>query len=174
MHDQPLSSEQHFKGELTRVPFLGTASAALARYMPLDNENDFDVFAELPSSQSPIFLNFAEHYQILNSLVIKANTLWPDELCILIRLSMPGGMRLPKALLETNVLLMQDIEPEVKKLKGQVPRLLVIEDHLLRYQLEQGHNQMCISLYQGKTLLSDSDAFTQLIGPLTEYGIKPL
>jgi len=174
--ERRVESEQHFSGVLTRVPFLGTASAALARYMPLENENDFDVFAELPSSKSPIFLNFAEHYQILDRLVTRANTIWPDELCILIRLSMPGGMRLPKTLLAENVLLMQDIKPEVKRLKLQVPRLLVIDDHLLRYQLEQGHNQMRISLYQDKTqaLLSNGGDFKQLVGPLTEYGITSL
>jgi hypothetical protein len=174
MHDQAFLKEQHFNGELMRVPFLGTASAALARYMPLESENDFDVFAELPSSQSPIFLNFAEHYQILNRLVTQANTLWPEGLCILIRLSMPGGMRLPKALLDANVLLMQDISSEVTRLKGQVPRLLVIEDHLLRYQLEQGHNQMNISFYQAESQADESEAFTQLVDPLTHYGIRPL
>ena len=164
-------NEFHFNGQLSRAPFEGKVSAALARYMPLESDNDFEVFAQLPSSQAPIFLNFAEHYQILNALVTLANSLWPDDLCILLRLSMPGGMRLPGTLLNDNVLLMQDVSPEVTRLQFKVPSLLVIDDHLLRYQLEQGHNQMQISFYAKQDKGHDGAAFEQLVMSLSDYGI---
>lgn len=167
-------NELHFVGELTRVPFPGKVSAALARYMPLESDNDFEVFAELPASKAPIFLNFAEHYLILERFVNQANTLFEGDVCILIRLSMPGGMRLPAVLLESNVLLMQDVRPEVARLKGKVSRLLVVDDHLLRYQLEQGENQVLISLYsqQLQDHPENEKGFNQLIASLSEYGIE--
>lgn len=174
MSDHALANALHFDGELKRIPFLGNVSAALARYMPLESENDFEVFAELPASKAPIFLNFAEHYQILDGFVKQANRTFSGEVCLLIRLSMPGGMRLPAALLESNVLLMQDIQPEVVRLKGKVPRLLVIDDHLLRYQLEQGQNQIRISLYSQLALeaVAEESYFGELISSLAEYGIS--
>lgn len=174
MSDEGRLTEQYFSGVLTRVPFKGALSAALARYMPLESENDFEVFAELPASDAPIFLNFAEHYQILDALVKFANQLWSEDLCILIRLSMPGGMRLPADLLQANVLLMQDVAPEVARLKGQVAHLLVIDDHLLRYQLEQGHNQLKISLYSQGDEGINQRRFAQFIAPLADYGIEPI
>lgn len=171
-------NELHFKGELKRVPFEGKLSAALARYMPLESENDFEVFALLPSSKAPIYLNFAEHYQILERFVKQTVTSFEGEVNFLIRLSMPGGMRLPAVLLEPNVLLMQDIQPEVLRLKegvskGEVSRLLVIDDHLLRYQLEQGENQMHLSLYSQSLFDSSHEeaCFLQLIESLAEFGI---
>lgn len=136
---------QQYIGELKDIPFTHKPSAALARCMPLTSDNDFEVFARLPNSSAPILINFIEHYQILDALVLHANELWPQELTILIRLSMPGGMRLPKSLLEPNVLLMQDIQPEIEKLSDQVPYLLTIDDSFIRYQLEQGNNQMALS-----------------------------
>lgn len=171
-------NELHFKGELKRVPFKGKLSAALARYMPLESENDFEVFALLPSSKAPIYLNFAEHYQILEGFVKQANVCFEGEVNFLIRLSMPGGMRLPAVLLAPNVLLMQDIQPELLRLKADVAkreqsRLLVIDDHLIRYQLEQGENQMHVSLYSQSQLdLShEKSCFAQLIASLAEFGI---
>ena len=172
MSDTNLGIAQHFHGVLTHVPFEGGISAALARYMPLESENDFQVFAELPASKAPIFLNFAEHYQILESLVKSANEIWSEDLCILIRLSMPGGMRLPALLLAPNVLLMQEVEPEITRLKGQVKNLLVIDDHFLRYQLEQGQNQIKISLYHQDK--ADQSGFERFLAPMADYGVEPL
>jgi len=136
-----------YLGQLLSVPFTNKPSAALARCMPLSNDNDFAVFANLPCSDAPVLINFIEHYQILNELVLYANELWQAELTILIRISMPGGMRLPASLLAHNVLLMQDITPEVEKLSGTVTHLLTIDDNFIRYQLEQGHNEIAINLH---------------------------
>ncbi len=166
MHDL---YNHHFYGQLKSIPFAGKPSAALARCMPLSNENDFAVFADLPCSDSPILINFIEHYQILEQLVTFANSLWQQELTILLRISMPGGMRLPASLLASNVLLMQDIEPELKRLTGQVTNLLVIEDCFIRYQLEQGDNSIVISLH---TLAQQQDQkFTQLVNKLAQFNI---
>ena len=78
-------------------------------------------------------------------------------------------MRLPASLLASNVLLMQDIEPELKRLTGQVTNLLVIEDCFIRYQLEQGDNSIVISLH---TLAQQQDQkFTQLVNKLAQFNI---
>jgi hypothetical protein len=161
-----------FNGRLLRAPFPGKPSAALARCMPIENENDFSVFTDLPNSDSPILVNFIEHYQILAAMVTQANTLWPQNLSILVRMSMPSGMRLPKPLLLQNVLLIQDVAPEIKRLKTSNTDLLVIEDNFIRYQLESGSNTMNISLFSQS---NDSQApFNELLAPLSDWGVEPL
>jgi len=159
---------QHHVAQLKGIPFTNTPSAALARCMPLSSESDFEVFARLPNSQAPILINFIEHYKILDALVLRANELWPDDLTILIRLSMPGGLRLPKSLLEPNVLLMQDITPELDKLSRGAGYLLTIDDSFIRYQLEQGDNQIAISLTSDN---NDDDRFSQFISALAQFNI---
>lgn len=164
--------QYRFSGKLTRVPFVGKPSAALARIMPVENENDFAVFTDLPCSDSPILLNFIEHYQILNDLVTQANVLWPQNLAILVRISMPGGMRLPKALLADNVLLMEDVRPEVARLKDSDANLLVIEDNFIRYQLEKGDNSLSVDLFS--SCEEQRDTFQQFIQPLSDWGVQTL
>ena len=161
---KPLS----FNGQLVRRPFVGKPSVALARTMPMSREEDFAVFTELPSTDAPIYINFAEHYQILNDLVVAANKLWPDNLNILVRMSMPSGMRLPAPLLADNVLLMQDVAPEVARLKDTGNPLLIIDDHLIRYQLEQGNNSFDMTFYSKE---DEKANFEQLIAPLAGLGI---
>jgi len=161
--------KHEFFGQLLGVPFANKPSAALARCMPLSNENDFEIFAKLPCSKAPILLNFIEHYQILNQLVSLANELWQQDITILIRISMPGGMRLPAALLAPNVLLMQDIQPEVNKLAGKVKHLLTIDDDFIRYQLEKGNNDISVILY---TLIENQqDNFSKFIAQLEQFNI---
>ncbi len=168
----PELNHHQFNGKLTRVPFPHKPSAALARCMPLDNDNDFSVFSELPANNTPILINFIEHYEILSQLVTRANTLWPDSLTILIEISMPGGMRLPAPLLLDNVLLIQDASPEIKKLKGNTDKLLVIQDQFVRYQIEKGDNSFHISLFEQD--ITKSNTFSQFIAPLAELGIHNL
>ncbi|MFT5161803.1 MAG: hypothetical protein ACI9FJ_000369 [Alteromonadaceae bacterium] len=160
-----------FNGQLLRAPFVGKPSVALARTLPMSREEDFAVFTELPSSDTPIFINFIEHYQILSERISHANELWPEGLTILVRLSMPSGMRLPAPMLKDNVLLMQDVAPEVKRLKDAPGKLLVINDHLLRYQLEHGRNDIAISFYSDDN--NDKAIFEQFIAPLAGLGIEP-
>jgi len=161
--------KHEYLGQLLSVPFENKPSAALARCMPLSSDNDFTVFANLPCSDAPVLINFIEHYQILNELVLLANELWPQELTILIRISMPGGMRLPASLLANNVLLMQDIQPEVEKLTGKVTHLLTIDDNFIRYQLEQGHNKISINLH---SLANNQHVnFSKFIAKLEHFNI---
>jgi hypothetical protein len=162
-------TKHEYVGQLFNVPFANKPSAALARCMPLSNDNDFAIFANLPCSDAPVLINFIEHYQILNELVLFANELWPEELTILIRISMPGGMRLPASLLANNVLLMQDIQPEVEKLTGRVTHLLTIDDNFIRYQLEQGRNQISINLSSlGK---NQQVNFSKFIAKIEQFNI---
>lgn len=162
-------AKHEYVGHLLSVPFNNKPSAALARCMPLSNDSDFAIFTDLPCSDAPVLINFIEHYQILNELVLLANELWPKELTILIRISMPGGMRLPASLLANNVLLMQDIKPEIDKLAGKVSHLLTIDDNFIRYQLEQGHNQIAINLHSVSN--NQQVNFSKFISKLRHFNI---
>lgn len=161
-----------FRGQLTRNPFPNTPSKAQARMMPIECENDFDVFANLPASQAPILLNFSEHFQLLAELVKSAQGIWPEHLSILLRISMPSGMRLPAPMLEPNVLMTQEIEPELSKLKKASGHVLVIEDRFVRFQIERGDNDISLKLF------SDSDGeqnrFNQWLAVLPQWGVEAL
>lgn len=159
-----------YHGELVRRPHPGKPSVALARTMPLSREEDFAVFTELPDSDVPIYLNFTEHFGILADMVTRANQLWNNEITLLVRISMPSGMRLPAPLLSDNVLLMQDTAPEEQKLKDSGHNVLVIHDFFARYQLDNGKNRIDIRLYS-----QNDDApqlFSQFIEPLAELGVE--
>lgn len=159
-----------FQGTLVRIPYPGKPSRSQARMMPIETENDFDVFANLPATDAPILLSFAEHHQMLAEIVENAQQLWPEGLSILLRISMPAGMRLPSALLTSNVLMVQEVEQELAKQLAHHRHLLVIEDRFARFQIERGNNQINLCLF------SDDDdqqsQFEQLLAPLAERGIE--
>ena len=103
--------QQQFRGELIKMPFAGRASLAQAMMLPLITDNDFEVFSQLDSSTKPVYLSIAEHFQLLSELVAIMQQQQP-ETNILVRVSMPGGMRLPANLLADNVLLMEQVQQE--------------------------------------------------------------
>lgn len=157
-----------FSGVLQRRPFKNRATPAMAQVLPLTKVNDFERFVELNSFGSPVFVNFFEHYDMLSQLVEQAEKQWPD-LFVLIRISMPGGMRIPKALLKANVLLLEDIEAEEQKLSQYNEDVLVIEDYFVHLDMEKGSNQLSCRLYTEKPAI---DAFTQLCEQMMEWGIN--
>lgn len=184
--------QYRFDGILTRAPHPDKPSKAMSRMMPIENENDFTVFANLPPSDVPIYLNFGEHHQFLAALVTHAQKLWPEQLSILVRLSMPAGTRLPAPLLESNVLLCQEIEPELSKLQDSNQNILVIEDFFVRFQIERGNNDIHIQLFTHldshlddidddmdshldskleATVDSHKDKFNALVAPLEDLGV---
>lgn len=157
-----------FSGVLQRRPFKQRATPAMAQILPLTTVNDFERFVELKSFGSPVFLNFFEHYDMLSQLVELAEKQWP-ELFVLVRVSMPGGMRIPKTLLKDNVLLLEDIEAEEQKLSQYNESVLVIEDYFVHFDMEKGNNQLALRLYTDEPAI---DAFTQMCEQLAEWGIN--
>lgn len=157
-----------FSGVLTRRPFPLRASPALAQVLPLTKETDFARFAELTNCGTPVYVNFVEHYEMLSALVTKALEQWP-ELSVLIRISMPGGMRIPKTLLNDNVLLLEDIRPEEAKLTQYGVDVLVIEDYFVHLDMEKGNNDIALRLYSETP---SESGFSQLCEQLVEWGIN--
>ncbi|WDE02323.1 hypothetical protein [Thalassomonas actiniarum] len=140
-----------FTGTLTRRPFPNKPSIAEAQMLPLSSDSDFEVFTSFNSATCPVLLNVREHYQLLSDLVDEAQVCWPDVF-ILIRLSMPGGMRIPAKLLTDNVLLLEDITFEEQKLIDIASPLLVVEDRFSRVEIDNNDNSIHLRLYLGKEL----------------------
>lgn len=157
-----------FSGVLQRRPFKLRATPAMAQFLPLSSDNDFERFVELKTFGSPVLINFLEHYEILSSLVETAMQQWP-ELFVLVRVSMPGGMRIPKTLLNDNVLLLEDITPEESKLSQYQTDVLVIEDYFVHFDMEKGNNQFAMRLYSE---FPSEAHFEKLCDMLSEWGVK--
>ena len=138
--------------------------------LPLTTDNDFSVFANFTSSPYPVLINVREHYQILSDLVAEALLCWPD-ITIIIRMSMPGGMRIPANLLADNVLLLEDVAYEEKKLLALAHPVLVIEDHFTRIEIDNNDNNISLRLYSNDIL--PSAALQPLITCLQQRGVAP-
>lgn len=159
---------QQYCGTLKRMPFADKPSIAEAQMLPLTTDNDFSVFANFTSSPNPVFINVREHYQILSELVDEAKQCWPD-ITILIRISMPGGMRIPANLLADNVLLLEEVAFEEQKLVALAHPLLVIEDHFSRIEIDNNNNSINLRLYSKDVL--PSGALQPLIAYLDQRGV---
>ena len=143
---QHVANVQEYRGTLKRMPFAHKPSIAEAQMLPLTNDSDFAVFANFTSSPYPVLLNVREHYQILSDLVDKAQQCWPG-IFIAIRISMPGGMRIPANLLADNILLLEDLAAEEQKLIASANPLLVIEDRFSRIEIDNNDNSIRLRLY---------------------------
>ena len=159
---------QKYCGTLKRMPFAHKPSIAEAQMLPLTTDSDFTVFANFTSSPYPVLLNVREHYQILSDLVAEAQLCWPG-ITILVRLSMPGGMRIPANLLADNILLLEDLASEEKKLVTLIKPLLVIEDRFTRIEIDNNDNSVSLRLYSDDGL--PTDALQPLIACLHQRGV---
>ena len=115
------------------------------------------MFTGFTSSDYPVWLNVREHYQLLSDLVDEAQQCWP-EIIIAVRISMPGGMRIPANLLAENILLLEDVAAEEQKLLAYANPLLVIEDRFTRVEIDNNDNSICLRLYLGEELGEEQPA----------------
>ena len=147
---------QSFQGSLEKMPFGNRPSKAGAQMLPLSKASDFEVFADFTSTDQPVLLSIPEHYEILSELAGLANEHLPN-ITMLVRISMPGGMRIPANLLADNVLLAEDLEAEEHKLVASLTLnqdinnsanpLLVIEDRFTRMEIDNNDNSIKLRLY---------------------------
>lgn len=159
---------QQYCGTLIRMPFAHKPSISEAQMLPLTTDSDFAVFADFTSSPYPVLLNVREHYQILSDLVAEAQLCWPD-ITIVVRISMPGAMRIPANLLADNVLLLEDLATEEQKLVAMANPLLVIEDRFTRIEIDKNDNSISLRLYSNEIL--PTDALQSLITYLDQRGV---
>ena len=131
---------------LGKNPYPSMPAFSNAQVLPLNSASDFEAIASLPNSNCPVYLSFDEHHRLLSELVefFLENR---KHTTVLLRISMPSGMRLPKNLLNERVLMLQDIEPEETKLRLTGEPFVAIDSQLVRFRLEQGNNQLTIRPY---------------------------
>lgn len=132
---------------MTQNPYPNTLKLCQARTLPLEGESDFSVMSSLPVSNVPVFVNHTEHYQLMSELItcLLAHI---SDVTLLMRMQMPAGGRMPKAFLDERILMVQDVSSEEKILEKSCVTLVVFDDRIIRYPLEQGNNELCIRLYQ--------------------------
>ncbi len=134
------------RAKLTANPYPDTLKLCQARTLPLKGESDFSVLSSLPVSQVPVFVNHSEHYQLLCELTACLFEFLSD-VTLLIRMQMPAGGRMPKAFLDERILMVQDVCSEENILKKNGESLVVLDDRIIRYPLEQGNNELAIRVY---------------------------
>ncbi|WP_144392891.1 hypothetical protein [Pleionea sediminis] len=162
------SSIQHYIGDLERTPFPNRPTLAQARMMPLFNEHDFTVMADLPANETRVLLSFSDYFEMLAGLVDVALNSNLDLEQILVSVSMPSGGRLPKPLLNDRVFMLQDITDEEARLVKSDKRFLVIDDHICRFRLQTGDNSIHLRMHN----IKDPDAFRPLKEYLSSVGVK--
>jgi len=166
-----IKPKAEYRGTLKSMPFPHKPSIAEAQMLPLTCDSDFEVFTGFTSSSCPVLLNVREHYQLLSDLVDVAQKCWPG-ITILIRISMPGGMRIPAKLLTDNILLLEDITGEEQSLITVANPLLVIKDRFSRVEIDNNDNSIRLRLYaQEQDAQQPGDALTPLISCLQQRGV---
>ncbi len=153
---------------LEKTPFPTRAASAQARMMPLLNENDFEVMASLPTNETRVHLSFADYFELLSKLVNFALTHFPELELILIRVSLPSGIRLDKSLLQDKVLMLQEVHREEERCIKRQKSFLVIEDFICRFRLQDGDNRINLRLYQ----VDDEHVVGELKHFLTQHGFR--
>ena len=156
-----------FRGQLTRMPFPHRASVAQAQMLPLFTDSDYEVFSQLTCTQRPVFLNVPEHYEILSELAAIASKTW-ENITIIARISMPGGMRIPVNLLADNVLLVEEVSLEEAQIRHSAQPVLIIDDRFSRIEIENNNNEIQLRLYLPDDNLTTSSHSSSL-APLTDY-----
>jgi hypothetical protein len=132
----------------------------------LEGESDFSVLSSLPVSNVPVFVNHSEHYQLLSELI---DCLFEhiSDVSLLVRMQMPAGGRMPKVFLDERILMVQDVTNEETLLKKNEGPVVVLDDRIIRYPLEQGNNELCMRFYH----CDESGAIVKnLFNLLTERG----
>lgn len=158
-----------FTGRLERSPFPGRPVRAIAAPRPLRLPHDFAVVARFGRSRgTPVLLSYAEHFELLATVVARALACLPDLDVVLIRMRMPGTGRLPPDLLREEVLLVEEVDAELERLGGAGRSVLVIADRFLRNPQEQGDNGLTVGLHPGTA----GDGFRDLVHLLISLGIR--
>src|SRR5437016_2060511 len=121
-----------FSGQLVRTPFHGRPSRATARMLPLITPDYYASVVRLPvqTFSTPVLCSFQEKYQLLDQLIAEAFArLKPLDRCLMTAM-MPGGVRLPERLLDSNVFLVHQLEPEYGKACAAGYSVLTVQESL--------------------------------------------
>lgn len=164
---QAKKASAQFHGILTRMPFPHRPSLAQAQMLPLYTDNDFEVFSQLTCTQRPVYLNIPEHYEILAELADIAGKTW-ENITIVTRISMPGGMRIPATLLADNVLLVEEVAIEEAQISHSSQPVLVIDDRFSRIEIENNNNEIQLRLYLPDDYFP-TDNKSNSLAPLVDY-----
>lgn len=161
-----------FKGRLTRPPFPGRPFRSSNFIFPFQTEHDFAICQQLasPKPGTQAFITYDEKYELLELMIRAAGAMLQPVDYYLLRIHMPGSVRLPDRMLAPDVFISPDFSLAREQLLAEGRHLLTIDERLFRHPLEPTDNTLKIEWYAPQ---ADEAAFNAFTKSLAQYGIAP-
>ncbi len=174
MGEQLRSNNFRFYGRLKRKPFLERYTKAVMQPFPLTSIHDYETMTEFAGTiGTPILVDFQQHYQFLEKIMDASLDCLEGLVFALIKLRVPGGGKIPKCLLQPNVLITIDFADEQKKLIQEGISHIAIQDSIIRTRTEVGLNDIQIEYFSSKLeSLSASQNLQRFISRINELGVE--
>jgi len=113
----------------------------------LEPDNFTSILRLVSGLPIPIYINAKDNYLLLEELVSKASELMPDIDYFITNPQMPGCSRIPKRLLASDVLFVNDMEADRDILLNEGFSVLTINSELVRHSLEIANNTIALNLF---------------------------
>lgn len=161
-----------FKGRLTRPPFPGRPFRSSDFIFPFQTGHDFAICQQLagPKPGTQAHITYSEKYELLELMIRHATTLLQPVDYFLLRIHMPGSVRLPDRMLAPDVFISPDFSLAREQLLAEGCHLLTIDERLFRHPLEPTDNTLTIEWHAPQ---ADEAAFATFTQSLSQYGIAP-
>ena len=136
-------------GRLVASPYAGELAASEPLSMLLLSESDYVSLKAFENDAThPVLLAYAQHYRLLEDLVLHALRQLPRLNHVLVRFHTVYLRPLPPGLMQPRVLLLDDPQRlAAELLESGVDDILVIDDRLRRDTKERGDNRLTVTLH---------------------------
>ncbi len=144
-----LRSSLTYAGQLVASPYPRELAAAEPLSMLLLSDGDYvSLKAFENDARQPVLLAYAQHYRLLEDLVVRALALLPSLSHVLVRFHTVYLRPLPAGLMQPRVLLVDDPQRLAADLLAEgAGDILVIDDRLRRDTKERGDNTLTVTLH---------------------------
>lgn len=140
-----------FRATLIRAPYAQEPQQVGFLPPQVESETDFAAYRAFAKTDwPPILMNFAQKHRFMDELLTSIRRHLGGEFdLLLMTCRVPGVMRFPAAFNAEDVFKIAEIEPEASRLAAQGLRLLTLREGFVRHPMEQGANELELTLRGG-------------------------
>jgi hypothetical protein len=169
----PVANDQVLEFELVRPPFPNQPIRVEVEPMALSSEEDFALFQELSEANDcPIYVSPRELYQLLETILECALTVLPGIRMTIMKVNMPGGLRLPERLVTDDVFLVQNVDVVFEECRCREISCLALMHDVRRFPIEAGRNRIKLKYARAAGGADAARQLTDALAPLGLISIK--
>ncbi|WP_321818278.1 MULTISPECIES: hypothetical protein [unclassified Paraburkholderia] len=142
--------------------------------MPFHDDADFACYAMLSACRprgTRALLTYESKYALLAALIDEVRTtLDPRPAEVIVNVRMPGIARMPAGMFGDDIVVVDDVSAEVRRLRREGARFVAIRESLIRYPLEAGNNTLQLAWFGAPE--GDRESFLALVNWLVTRGFR--